>query len=326
MLKLTLVTLLLLSSCATETPVVKSLTKKSASKAKRVRRVSATPKDLITNFYEEYFESPRETEAPLSAGLSQLNLETTDLCQKKAPGEICTWASYGDQYLDAQDYSDNLSLKSSQLKVEPQRNNRVRVRFNIFPDLASRDKFQRELTYKVIKEKGLWVIDDIYYPNNRSARKTMLEIQKGLEDKSFSLPKMLSFTKAEKMQTNLKNLKRDKIFNAYKLGGKDLYLSLNAYPGPEKFNQLALSCDHCAVTETSLDQTLLCQSSFKSLYRQVVSKKNNDELSTLFKQARFEEGSRIPLPQPGHELRLEMSDLKCDGAGGKQMRIDVFLN
>ena len=165
MLKLTLVLLVFLSSCATETPVVKSFSKKSVAKPKRVPRTSATPKELITNFYDDYFEAPQETDAPLSAGLAKLNHETTELCQRKAKGEVCTWASHGDPYLDAQDYSDKLSLKSSQLKVEPQRNSRVRVRFNIFPDLASKDKFQREITYKVIKEKSQWVIDDIYYPN-----------------------------------------------------------------------------------------------------------------------------------------------------------------
>lgn len=326
MLKLTLATLLFLSSCATETPVVKSLTKKSAAKAKRVQRVSATPKELITHFYEDYFEAPRDTEAPLSAGLSRLNRETNELCHKKAPGEICTWDSHGDHYLDAQDYSDNLTLKTSKLQTEVLRGNRVRVRFNIFPDLASRDKFQRELTYKVIKEKGQWVIDDIYYPNNRSARKTILEIQKSLEDKSFSLPKILAFSKSEKLKTNIKSIKKDVSFNSYKIAGKDLNLSLKAFPGPDSFNQLSLSCDHCGVSEISLDQTLLCQSSFKGLYRKVVSGKNNEELSTLFKQARFEEGIKIALPEAGHEMRLETSALKCDGQGGQQMRIDIFIN
>lgn len=326
MLKLTLATLLLLSSCATETPMVKSLTKKSAAKAKRVRRVSATPKELITHFYEDYFTNPKETEAPLSKGLTNLNQETDQLCQQKARGEICGWTSHGDPYLDAQDYSDKLSLKSSQLKVETLRGSRIKVRFNIFPDLAHKNQYQREITYRVIKEQGQWVIDDIFYPNQRSARKSMLETQKSLQDKSFSLPKILAFSKSEKLKTNIKSIKKDVSFNSYKVAGKDLNLSLKAFPGPDRFNQLSLSCDHCGVSEISLDQTLLCQSSFKGLYRKVVSGKNNEELSTLFKQARFEEGIKIALPEAGHEMRLETGALKCDGQGGQQMRIDIFIN
>lgn len=256
----------------------------------------------------------------------KLNEETDELCRQKANGEVCGWNSYGDPYLDAQDYSDKLSLKSSQLKVQTLRGSRIKARFNIFPELASKDKFQRELSFKVIKEKGQWVIDDIFYPNNRSARKSMLEEQKSLQDKSFSLPKILAFSNSEKLKTNIKSINKDVSFNSYKVAGKDLNLSLKAFPGPERFNQLSLTCDHCAVTEISLDQTLLCQSSFKSLYRKVVSAKNNEELSTLFKQARFEEGIKIPLPEPGHEMRLETGALKCDGQGGQQMRIDLFIN
>ncbi len=326
MLKLTLLTLFLFSSCATQPPLVKPLTKKSLVKVKKPRRVSANPKDLITHFYEDYFTNPKETEAPLSKALANLNQETDQLCQQKAQGEVCGWNANGDPYLDAQDFSDKLNLKTSQLKVETLRGSRVKARFNIFPDLAHKNQYQREITYRVIKENGHWVIDDIFYPNNRSARKSMLETQRSLQDKSFSLPKILAFSKSEKLKTNIKSIKKDVSFNSYKVAGKNLNLSLKAFPGPERFNQLSLSCDHCGISEISLDQTLLCQSSFKGLYRKVVSTKNNDELSTLFKQARFEEGIKISLPEAGHEMRIETSPLKCDGLGGQQIRIDIFIN
>ncbi len=306
--------------------MVRPLTKKSVVKSQKARRISSTPKELITHFYEDYFADPQDTPAPLSKGLTKLNQETLDLCQLKARGEICGWVANGDPFLDAQDYSDKLTVKSSQLKVEVQRDSKVRARFNIFPELAGRDQHQREITYKVIKENGAWVIDDVFYTNKRSARGTLLETQKSLQDKSFSLPKILAFAKSEKLKTNIKSLKTDVAFSAYNVVKKDLSLRLRGFPGPERFNQLTLTCDLCNTQEISLDQTLLCQSSFKRLYRKVISSQNDDELNTLFKQARYEEGVTIPLPQPGHDLRVETGDLKCDGQGGKQLRVDLFLN
>ncbi len=322
MLKMTLLTLILFSSCATETALIRPLTKKSF---KKTPKVYSSPKDLITDFYEEHFSDPQNSQAPLSSSLTKLNLETEEICKIKAKNEICGWMSQGDPFLDAQDYSDKLTLKSSQFKAEQLRANKIKVSFNIFPDLANKDQAQREITYLVIKEKNLWAIDDVIYNKNRSARKTLIETQKRLEEKSFSLAKILRYTKIEKLKTNIKSIQKDVSFNSYKTQSKNLTLNFKAYPGPERFNQLSLQCDQCQTSEISLDQTLLCQSSFKSLYKTVVSTKNYEELNTLFKQARFEERVKIDLPKPGHLLRVESGDLKCDGLSGKQLRIDLFI-
>lgn len=314
--------ILLITSCATRPELVAPLTKKPQKKA---RKINAAPIELITDFYESYLISPQETDVPLSKSLTQLINDTNTLCAQKAKGDICGWEAHGDPYLDGQEYSDRLNLKSSQFKAELLKGNKVRARFNIYPDLAGRDQYQREITYQLVKENGNWVINDIFYNKKRSARKFLEQTKKNLQTKSFSLPALISFSKKEKLKTNLKNLKRDKIFYAYKSESEFLSLALNAYPGPERFNQVSLNCNLCNTKEVSLSQTLLCQGGFKSLYQSLVNSKDNEDLNTFFKQARSQQGIRIPLPEPGHLMRVDTGALKCDGLGGRQIRVDIFL-
>ncbi len=79
----------------------------------------------------------------------------------------------GNLFLDSQEFGPKLDIETTRFMAIPEDKNKVRVRFNVFPEM--KDPFyDRELTYAMKKESGLWVIDDIFFSNGMSA-KEMIE-------------------------------------------------------------------------------------------------------------------------------------------------------
>ena len=117
---------------------------------------------LITDFYRGYFSSISQGSGsrgpPFSKDLEKILNENSKLCAKKFPGEQCGWGSHADPFLDAQDHGDNLSLESTNFQVREISPGLVRAKFKVIPES---DQYS-EITYRVIREDGMYVVDEIW--------------------------------------------------------------------------------------------------------------------------------------------------------------------
>lgn len=134
-------------------------------------------KDTIYNFYKSYFSSLNAggkakinpVELAYSKSFDREISRNKELC-KKFPGEICGWGADGDVYLDAQDYADNLNFANSRLKVSESPGGLVNVSFVLFPSDKQVQDGERHISFKMIFESNKWVVDNILYGKNASAR------------------------------------------------------------------------------------------------------------------------------------------------------------
>jgi hypothetical protein len=134
------------------------------------------PKEIITHFYQSYFlslQAKHEQSTPkldFSTSFKKLLESNKKLCLSFAD-EICGWGADGDVYLNAQDYDDSLTIENSHFKISEVSHNLFKVSFNLFPFDKTVQSNDRIILYKMIYEQNNWVIDDIIYDKNNSARK-----------------------------------------------------------------------------------------------------------------------------------------------------------
>jgi hypothetical protein len=140
---------------------------------------SPSAKKTIQNFYKRYLNCVHypaitrpSTKLKYSRVFSAAIAKNRAICKKYSDG-VCGWADDGDVYLNAQDYDPKLNYKNSGFKLEESPFHRVTVSFVLFP--FSKEKSPRNITFKMILEQGIWVVDDIFYENEKSAQQQIDE-------------------------------------------------------------------------------------------------------------------------------------------------------
>ncbi len=140
--------------------------------------VPLTPKEIILNFYKSYFiylHNDKNTSAPepvYSASFRKLRNYNLKLCRPYAD-EVCGWGSESDAFIDAQDHDDNLTIENTHFKITESPNNTIHVSFTIFPFEKDARGGNIRISYKMIYEQNQWVVDDIIYSHDSSARQQM---------------------------------------------------------------------------------------------------------------------------------------------------------
>lgn len=135
------------------------------------------PVETIRSFYQRYLNlSNRQT-----AGAAKPNLayskkfnaeieESASVCGKYVEGP-CGWGGDTDVYLDTQETDPLLRYDNSRFAIKQLDAATVQVRFNVYPSEKDDKGFYDKLvTYRMIKEGGRWVVDDVSYRDGASAR------------------------------------------------------------------------------------------------------------------------------------------------------------
>jgi hypothetical protein len=136
------------------------------------------PIDIVRDFYKKYFEylhtKKRNSPSPrikLSEQFQKSVDKNSYVCENYASG-VCGWQADGDAYLDAQEIDPNLTFTNSGITFTSIEKGIVEVKLNVYPsEKADKKYYLREIKYKMILEKGAWVIDDIIYKDSGSSRK-----------------------------------------------------------------------------------------------------------------------------------------------------------
>lgn len=141
----------------------------------------SSAKEVINSFYKSYLDSinspSHEHNKPVLAYSQAFKNEIENnhaLCEKHLD-EVCGWAADGDEYLDAQDYDSALNYASSGFQITELNNQLIQVEFNLFPLEKDNTAYLRKLSFKMLKEHGHWVVDDILYEGRDSARQQIQE-------------------------------------------------------------------------------------------------------------------------------------------------------
>ena len=110
-----------------------------------------------------------------SKSVSRLLDSNHIICSQYANGDICGFSADGNLFLNSQEWSDSLSFKASRFKAIIISPNIVEASFNIWPGFnwannvsqcnSDTNSFHRKIRFVVIKENGMWRVDDIYYPD-----------------------------------------------------------------------------------------------------------------------------------------------------------------
>ena len=61
-------------------------------------------------------------------------------------------------------------MENSNFKISKLPQNFIKVSFNLFPTEKPSQYGERVITYKMIRERNNWVVDDIFYDTNNSSR------------------------------------------------------------------------------------------------------------------------------------------------------------
>jgi hypothetical protein len=138
---------------------------------------SQTAKAHVDDFYAEFFarmSAPRpvtDLQIGYSRDFTRLIAENHEACRQRAEGP-CGWGSYGDEYLQrAQDIEVGLSLERAGYRSTELEPGVVRVQLNIYPSLTDAgDYYKVDMTYRLIREAGVWRVDDIRYADGKTAR------------------------------------------------------------------------------------------------------------------------------------------------------------
>ncbi len=130
----------------------------------------------IENFYKLFLDPKAgKTELTYSQSFQTLLEENLKICEMYAGTDICGWGAGGDEYLNAQEYSPNLSISNSGFKAVEEKGNVIKVNLNVYPELKD-SYYDREIRYKMIFEDSEWVVDDLQYKEGSfSAREMMLK-------------------------------------------------------------------------------------------------------------------------------------------------------
>jgi hypothetical protein len=86
----------------------------------------------------------------------------------------CGWGTDGDEYLATQETDPGLNYLNSGItfiEIEP---DMVQVKLNVYPSAKEANGYyNKTITYKMVKENGNWVVDDVSYSDGISIRKVM---------------------------------------------------------------------------------------------------------------------------------------------------------
>ncbi len=123
-----------------------------------------TAADTIENFYQEYLTTDSTDRMKRRPAFSQGFLHDEALnkksCEQFAGTDQCGWDASFNPYLNAQDYSSDLTFHNANVHVKEEKPNTVDVTLSIFPD-AENEMNTRKITYLMLREQGNWVVDNI---------------------------------------------------------------------------------------------------------------------------------------------------------------------
>lgn len=139
---------------------------------------ASSPLSTVHDFYTQYLNYNYHKTPNLPIPKIEFSRSFThelkinaDLCTKYADGP-CGFGADGDPYTNSQDSDENLDAKKAKLQVVELEKGLIQVKFKLFPVT---DNTFTVINYKMIKENGQWVVDDITYSSNQSARKQLKE-------------------------------------------------------------------------------------------------------------------------------------------------------
>jgi hypothetical protein len=134
----------------------------------------------IEIFYRKYLGSGGRDRAkapalPFSKSFQALLDADFEACKKKAGTDVCGWGTEGDVYLDAQEFDPELSYANSGIQLSEPKPHWVRVKLNVFPS-SKKDRafYDRVIDFIMIREGGVWVVDDVV-TGTLSARKQIAD-------------------------------------------------------------------------------------------------------------------------------------------------------
>jgi hypothetical protein len=137
-------------------------------------------KDIIESFYKAYLNADfvGSTKLPaleFSKSFNRLVEKNTKICVEKASTDICGWGADNNIYFDAQEY-DPENYKKAGLMVKDNGSGKILVKMNIYPSAKKPEAlndpyYDRSFTFRMVLEGGSWVVDDIQYNKNDTARR-----------------------------------------------------------------------------------------------------------------------------------------------------------
>jgi hypothetical protein len=141
----------------------------------------ATVREFYTRYlgydYSKMPKASRPTIALSKAFLAEVE-KTEAACKQYGEGP-CGWGADGDEYLDTQEIEPGLSYSSSRMTIREISPNTVQVRLNVYPSVKDAgDYYQKTITYKMVRENGSFVVDDIAYTDGIATRKKLSEERK----------------------------------------------------------------------------------------------------------------------------------------------------
>jgi hypothetical protein len=121
------------------------------------------------------------------------------------------------------------------------------------------------------------------------------------------------------------HLRRDKNFSSSKSYPNHFLFVLEAYPGPEKFNQIAVWCDQCVSDTFNDEQINLCHDKVKNFFSGFGGSPKDRSFDADIRKAEFGK-SKFLESDAKFKIRISAGYLKCDGKGhGKRIRFDFFV-
>lgn len=159
-----------------------------------------TPREIIEQFYQQYIEAStptqrKEMSLSFSRSFHKLTSDNERLCREKAGTDVCGWNTSGDIYFDSQEYESMMTIKSSNLTITEITPTKINVRLNVYPSVKAKDgRYERDITFIMLKEVSTWVVDDILYKDK--------SLKKRISDENEYLKKLPKPKKPVEMHTN----------------------------------------------------------------------------------------------------------------------------
>jgi len=123
-----------------------------------------TATETIEDFYLAYLSPDPVDRLKRRPAFSQGFLHDEALnkksCEQFAGTDQCGWDASFNPYLNAQDFSDDLTYHNANVHVTEPKANTVEVTLSLFPG-AEGEMNRRKVTYLMLREQGSWVVDNI---------------------------------------------------------------------------------------------------------------------------------------------------------------------
>ena len=139
-----------------------------------LEEVKAFYRNYIGYSYRETPNIPRP-KMNFSESFSKAIEENEKICAEYSAG-ICGWRAEGDEYLDTQETDPKLTFENSGIEFTENGKNVIQVKLNVYPSENDETGFYlKKITYKMVHEKGMWVVDDIVYTDGTSSRMSIIQ-------------------------------------------------------------------------------------------------------------------------------------------------------